>query len=70
MIPKHPRKHSRWGECYICGFDFPIGEMVRHYKTRRLVDKECADELSFSDYKETQIIPAETRETSEQPVED
>lgn len=58
----------RWGECYVCGFEFPYEQLQRHYKTQRLVDEDCADEFNNSDYREMLVIFGETRLSSEQPV--
>lgn len=55
-------------ECYICGLDFPEEEMVRHYKTKRLVDAKCADEPTHTDYMNWMHRPTEERRHAEQPV--
>jgi hypothetical protein len=70
MKPVHPYVRDTWTECYICGLDFPTYEMVRHYKSRKLVDRTCADAKGHQDYIEEMIIPAEHIEPSEQPVSD
>jgi hypothetical protein len=48
-FPKFPLKHEPWFECSICGLDFPMSEGIRHYKTKKLVDKLCADERTHAD---------------------
>ena len=48
--PVFPRRGQQWFECYICGFDFPKDEMVRHYRSQRWVDKRCDDQKTHSDY--------------------
>lgn len=55
-------------ECYICGLDFREEEMVRHYKTRRLVDVKCADEPTHTDYMSMLQIPPDQGRRAEQPV--
>ena len=59
---------SLWSECYICGLDFPEEEMVRHYKTKRLVDAKCADDPSHTDYMNWMNRRTEERRHAEQPV--
>lgn len=51
------RTGSPWAECYICGLDFPQSQMVRHYKSRRLVDKGCADEIGAAELRENLTLP-------------
>lgn len=62
------RYGSAWAECDICGEEYPQSEMVRHYKTGRLVDVLCADELNADDYREVAIIRAEELIGSEQII--
>lgn len=52
------RTGQPWAECFICGLDFPQGDMVFHYRLKRLVDKGCADELGAADYRENMRLPA------------
>jgi len=59
-----------WIDCHLCGFTLPIGESVLHYRTKKLVDRKCADERSQLDYWEKFRMPVETRRTSPQPVQD
>jgi len=70
--PVFPRYGERWFECYICGFDFPVTEARRHYKSNRLVDAACDDQKTHRDYMADLIVPsqveAERREPSEQVV--
>jgi hypothetical protein len=66
--PVFPRYGERWFECHICGFDFPITEARRHYKTQRLVDAACDDEKAHSDYMEEMVAPREAVIETEQPV--
>lgn len=67
-IPVFPRHGEPWFECYICGFDFPRSEAVRHYRSNRLVDSMCADEKTHSDYMSEMTPPRETPVETEQPV--
>src|SRR5262245_27495436 len=55
-------------ECSICGNDFREDEMVRHYRTGRLVDKLCADEMTADDYLAIYHRPMENRKRAKQPV--
>ena len=57
-----------WVECAICGFDFPQSQMTRHYKSKRLVDRKCADERPWSEYINRTKPQPEDGRTSEQPV--
>ena len=57
-----------WFECHICGFEFPMSHGVRHYDTKRLVDKRCADEPGHSDYMERLRKDREDDRFSPQPV--
>ena len=59
-----------WFDCDICGFSFPVSKGQRHFRTKRLVDRECADEKSWSDYRERQTPREERLRTSPQPVKD
>jgi len=66
--PNFPRRGEQWFECYICGFDFPLSEARRHYKSNRLVDRRCDDEKTHDDYLAEMEIPREDTTTVEQPV--
>jgi hypothetical protein len=66
--PVFPRYGEQWFECYICGFDFPLSEARRHYKSNRLVDMACDDEKTHSDYMAEREIPREEPIETEQPV--
>ena len=66
--PAFPRRGEAWFECYICGFDFPLSESRRHYKSGRLVDALCDDEKTHSDYMEDMQAPKEAPIEVEQPV--
>jgi hypothetical protein len=66
--PAFPRRGEEWFECYICGFDFPLSESRRHYKSNRLVDAACDDEKTHSDYMEEMHAPKEAPRETEQPV--
>lgn len=55
-------------QCSICGNDFPESEMTRHYRTGRLVDPACADEMTASDYLAIYHRPREDRRRARQPV--
>lgn len=59
-----------WAECWLCGFDYPQSQLVRHYKSRKLVDRKCADEMSQSDYLEFWARRQQEQDMSEQPVAD
>ena len=48
-MPRYPVAHEPWAECYLCGLDFPQSTMVRHYRTKKLVDVKCADERTHTD---------------------
>lgn len=63
-----PRKGTHWFECYICGFDFPIFEARRHFRTKRLVDAACDDQWTQSDYLANMVLPTERSVDLEQPV--
>ena len=47
---KFPHEGEPWFECSTCGFDYPVSQGVRHYKTKKLVDQKCADALGYDDY--------------------
>jgi len=66
--PKFPRRGEQWFECYICGFDFPRSEGMRHYRTNRLVDIYCNDEKTHTDYLAEMVPPKEEVINVEQPV--
>lgn len=68
-VPTFPRYGECWGDCYICGFSFPRSQLMRHYKTRRLVDARCADEMSHADYLELHERRAEESCDLEQRVQ-
>lgn len=70
MLPKYPRKRSAWAECDICGEDHPVSEMVLHFRTKKLVDRRCADEKAQSDILRDQVLPVEEENVSLQPVRD
>lgn len=55
------RVRGCWGECFICGFEYPIDSMQLHYKKERYVCCNCADCPSFSDYLEELEVPEEER---------
>jgi hypothetical protein len=57
-------------ECFVCGLDFYQDEMVRHYKSGKLVDINCADDISHTDHYAMlwQYRRPEERQRSEQPV--
>jgi hypothetical protein len=57
-------------ECHICGLSFFESDMVKHYRTGRLVDAKCADEPSWSDYRARWKGPVEERRMADQPVGD
>lgn len=56
-------------QCYICGLDFYESEMVKHYKSGRLVDAACADEPGASDYLEKVKRPVEHQKRARQPTQ-
>jgi hypothetical protein len=64
-----PRQGERWADCHICGFSFPYSKLTRHFKSKRLVDTDCADALSQVDVLERRrpTMP-ESGVQSEQPV--
>jgi len=72
MIPTFPSVKERWFECWICGFDFPLSQARRHYRSNRLVDARCDDEQTQTDYFQDWVLPtqaeADRRVTPEQPV--
>lgn len=57
-----------WSECYICGLDFPEDQLVRHYKTLKLVDVGCNDEPTHSDWMSWTVRPMNEAGRAEQPV--
>lgn len=59
-----------WVECHICGFELPQSEAVRHYKSKRWVDRKCADDLGRDDWLAIRRMPVETPTQSPQPVND
>lgn len=59
-----------WSECDLCGFAFPESQMMRHYRTGRLVDAKCDDRPSWSDRLRTQDLPRERTRLAEQRVSD
>jgi hypothetical protein len=67
-VPHHPRYGERWFECSICGLDFPYHMGTRHYLSNRLVDPNCNDLKTQSDYLKDMVLPFEKRVISEQPV--
>lgn len=67
-VPIFPRKGEAWFECFICGFDFPLSESRRHYKTKRLVDAACDDEKTHVDHLSEMALPREAQVNVEQPV--
>lgn len=69
-FPKFPYAGEPWAECDICGLDFPQSKLVRHYKTKKLVDVKCADEMTHSDYMELVERPVENEVRTIQPVPD
>ena len=66
--PHFKRYGEQWFECYICGFDFPYSEGMRHYRTQRLVDEACNDEKTHDDYMMDIVAPREKPVEAEQPV--
>lgn len=66
--PTFPRYGEQWFECWICGFDFPLHEARRHYKSQRLVCDCCDDEKTHSDYVAEMAAPREEPIETEQPV--
>src|SRR5215468_8797022 len=71
-VPTHPSVGDRWFECWICGFYFPLSEGIRHYRSQRLVDKNCDDQKAHFEIMAETTIPTEAeanrRIVSEQPV--
>ena len=67
-FPKYPFKGEPWAECSICGLDFPQSELVRHYKSKKLVDNKCADVMTHSDNMELVERPIENENRTIQPV--
>lgn len=65
MAAVFPQRGEVWADCWICGFTYPMSQLVRHFKYKKLVDMDCADEMSQMD-----ILAKRRRapETSEQPV--
>lgn len=55
-------------QCNICGLDFPESELMRHYRTGRLVDRLCNDERTASDNLAILKRPNENRRRAKQPV--
>ena len=55
-------------QCNICGLDFPESELMRHYRTGRLVDRLCNDERTASDNLAILKRPNESRRRAKQPV--
>ena len=66
--PVFPRYGEQWFECHICGFDYPLHEARRHYKSQRLVCDCCDDEKTHSDYMQEMEAPREAPVETEQPV--
>jgi len=68
--PTFPRRGEQWFECHICGFDYGLSEARRHYRTKRLVCKDCDDLPTHFDYMAEIQIPSEAeadrREAAEQ----
>lgn len=62
--------HEPWIECSICGFEIPRSHAVRHYKTRKLVDAKCADQMDPADLRALVRTPMEGGDVSPQPVSD
>lgn len=57
-----------WFECHICGFEYPVSQGIKHYKTKKLVDAKCADEPGHADYLEMAKNVHEDIQISPQPV--
>lgn len=55
-------------ECNICGFELPLSHAVRHYKTKKLVDRKCADEIGAYELRALTRIRSEDGANSPQPV--
>lgn len=53
--PHYPKAGEPWFDCHICGFSYPVSDGMRHYKSRKLVDAKCADEMAQPDYQETYV---------------
>ena len=52
-MPARFKKYGEaWFECHICGFDYPLSQGMRHYRSKKLVDAKCVDQLSQIDYQE------------------
>jgi len=66
--PVFPRKGQQWFECYICGFDYPLGEHRRHYRSHRMVCLHCDDQPTHTDYLSEIVAPREKPVITEQPV--
>jgi len=67
--PTFPRYGERWFECWICGFDYPEHESRRHYRSHRLVCKDCDDEKTHFDYLAEIAIPSEAEAARREPLE-
>lgn len=67
-FPKFPKTGGPWAECDRCGFEFPQAEMVRDYKTKKLVDQPCADERNHDDYMQELRRRQEGNDVTEQRV--
>jgi len=57
-----------WIACHICGFEIPQSQAVRHFKSKKLVDRKCADQPSYTDLLEFFRMPEERTDFSEQPI--
>lgn len=55
-------------ECAICGFVVPLDDAVRHYKSRKWVDRKCADQMGAADIRARYPLPVEGGRNSPQPV--
>ena len=70
-IPHFPQVGEPWVDCHICGFSIPRSEAVRHYKSKRLVCQQDADERSHLDFMaELELPPDRVTPPSEQRVAD
>ena len=58
-----------WIDCHICGFSLPLHEAVTHYRKRKLVCRECADDIAADDYRARVRIPDDGPRSSPQPVQ-
>jgi hypothetical protein len=71
-MPAFPVAHEKWFECWICGFDYPYSQSMRHYKSNRLVCCRCDDQKTQVDFLQDMVIPTEAeanrRIPSEQPA--